>query len=381
MAIAALGQLNIQEPPQQWWCRGIDSYRRLDILGEGSYGQVFKAREIGTGKTVAVKKLLITDHEEKEGFPITAIREIKILTNLHHDNVLGLKEIVTDYKNYKGNTYLVFEYMEHDLASLSHRYNNNLKFATQFTATQIKCYMRQLLSGLSYCHANNVIHRDIKCANVLINHEGDLKIADFGLARWFVFKNCDLDHLSPRLTNKVVTLWYRPPELLLGATSYDTGVDMWSVGCVFAELLIGRAVLCGTSEADQLKKIIELCGAPDQDDWPGASELPLYDKFRPNGPARRRIRDVFRGADRYAIGLLERMLMFDPSKRISARDALNAKYFWTDPLPCNPRMLPKYEPSLEYNNIKHKKQQQQQRKQPRDGNGTKISIVASAWAR
>ncbi|XP_022880663.1 cyclin-dependent kinase C-1-like [Olea europaea var. sylvestris] len=215
------------------------------------------AREKGTGEIVALKKIRMDN--EKEGFPITAIREIKILKKLQHENVIKLKEIVTspgpevedqgkpDGNKYKGNIYMVFEYMDHDLTGLADRPG------LRFTIPQIKCYMKQLLTGLHYCHVNQVLHRDIKGSNLLIDNEGNLKLADFGLARSY-----SSDH-NANLTNRVITLWYRPPELLLGATKYGPAVDMWSVGCIFAELLNGKPILPGKNEVRTLLHIFSPC--------------------------------------------------------------------------------------------------------------------------
>ncbi|XP_034691934.1 cyclin-dependent kinase C-1-like [Vitis riparia] len=356
MAAAPLGLLNLEESPL-WGSRTVDCFQQLEHIGEGTYGQVYMAREIKTGEIVALKRIRMEN--EREGFPITAIREIKILKKLHHENVLKLKEIVTspgrekdeqghpDGNKYRGGIYMVFDYMDHDLAGLSDRPG------LRFSIPQVKCYMKQLLTGLHYCHVNQVLHRDIKGANLLINNEGILKLADFGLARSFAS-----DH-NGNLTNRVITLWYRPPELLLGATKYGPAVDMWSVGCIFAELLYGKPILNGNNEPEQLKKIFELCGSPDENNWPGVSKIPWYNNFKPAKPLERRVREVFRTFDRHALDLVDRMLTLDPSKRISAKDALDAEYFWNDPLPCDPKSLPKYESSHDFQT---KKKRQQQRK-------------------
>lgn len=356
MAIAVPGQLNLNESPS-WGSRSVDCFEKLEQIGEGTYGQVYMAREIKTGEIVALKKIRMDN--EREGFPITAIREIKILKKLHHENVIKLKEIVTspgpekdeqgkpDGNKYKGGIYMVFEYMDHDLTGLADRPN------MRFSVPQIKCYMRQLLTGLHYCHVNQVLHRDIKGSNLLIDNEGNLKLADFGLARSF-----SSDH-NGNLTNRVITLWYRPPELLLGTTRYGPAVDMWSVGCIFAELLHGKPIFPGKDEPEQLNKIFELCGAPDEVNWPGVSKIPWYNNLKPNRPMKRRLRDVFRNFDRNALELLERMLTLDPSQRISAKDALDAEYFWADPLPCDPKSLPKYESSHEFQTKKKRQQQRQ----------------------
>jgi len=231
-------------PISQWSCNKADIYERVDQVGEGTFGKVYKARVKGTGKQnlnlksefVALKKILMEN--EKEGFPLTAIREIMILKRLNHKNIINLLEIVTskpsEKNKFRGNVYLVFEYMEHDLSGLVGR-----KY--DFTVPIIKTIMKQLLLGLEYLHDNNIIHRDIKGANILINNKGELKLADFGLARLY---NPD-NKIPKNYTNKVVTLWYRAPELLLGENNYGPAIDMWSVGCVFSELLTGQPAFKG----------------------------------------------------------------------------------------------------------------------------------------
>lgn len=356
MSVAAAGQLNVLEAPS-WGSRSVDCFEKLEQIGEGTYGQVYMAKDYQTGEIVALKKIRMDN--EREGFPITAIREIKILKKLQHENVIKLKEIVTspgpekdeqgrpDGNKYKGGIYMVFEYMDHDLTGLADRPG------MRFTVPQIKCYMKQLLTGLHYCHINHVLHRDIKGSNLLLDNEGKLKLADFGLARSF-----SNDH-NGHLTNRVITLWYRPPELLLGATRYGPSVDMWSVGCIFAELLYGKPIFPGKDEAEQITKIFELCGVPDESNWPGVSKLQYYNNYKPNRPLKRRLREVFRHFDRHALELLEKMLTLDPAQRISAVAALDAEYFWTEPLPCDPMSLPRYEPSHEFQTKKKRQQQRQ----------------------
>ncbi|KAL9316068.1 hypothetical protein ACSQ67_017069 [Phaseolus vulgaris] len=367
MAIAAPGQLNVNESPT-CGSRSVDCFEKLEQIGEGTYGFV---------SICVLLKLyifwVVCLNMEVENFPITAIREIKILKKLHHENVIKLKEIVTspgpekdeqgrpgklfilvllvqlldNGNKYKGGIYMVFEYMDHDLTGLADRPG------MRFTVPQIKCYMRQLLTGLHYCHVNQVLHRDIKGSNLLIDNEGNLKLADFGLARSFS------NDQNANLTNRVITLWYRPPELLLGTTKYGPAVDMWSVGCIFAELLQGKPIFPGKDEPEQLNKIYELCGAPTEINWPGVSKIPYYNKFMPTRPMKRRLREVFRHFDHHALELLEKMLTLDPSQRITAKDALDAEYFWTDPLPCDPKSLPKYESSHEFQTKKKRQQQRQ----------------------
>ncbi|XP_058772984.1 cyclin-dependent kinase C-2-like [Vicia villosa] len=367
--MAALGQMNVIElpaaPPVKLnviesllrGSRSVDCFEKLVQIGEGAYGQVYMAREIQTREIVALKKIRMDN--EKEGFPITAIREIKILKKLNHENVIKLKEIVTspglekddqgrpDGNKYKGDIYMVFEYMDHDLRGLADRPG------VRFTVPQIKCYMRQLLTGLHYCHVNQVLHRDIKGPNLLIDNEGNLKLADFGLARSFSNEH------NASLTNRVITLWYRPPELLLGTTRYGPAVDMWSVGCIFAELLYGKPIFPGKDEPEQVTRIFRLCGTPDEVNWPGVQETPWYNHFKPKRTMKRCLRGAFRHFDPHALELLDKMLTLDPAQRISAKDALDAEYFWTDPLPCDPKSLPKYESSHEFQTKKKRQQQWQ----------------------
>ena len=213
----------VYPPKSEQKPRCIDVFDIDTQIGEGTYGQVYKARDRVTAEIVALKKVRLEN--EKEGFPITAVREIKILRLLNHANIVNLKEIVTDKQNVldfrkdKGAFYLVFEYMDHDLMGLI---ESNL---VTFTEENIAHIMKQLLDGLSYCHNNNFLHRDIKCSNILMNNKGQIKLADFGLARLF---NAE-DKLRP-YTNKVITLWYRPPELLLGEERYGPSIDVWSCG-------------------------------------------------------------------------------------------------------------------------------------------------------
>nr|CAB3500817.1 unnamed protein product [Digitaria exilis] len=215
-----------------WTPRRADSFEKIDKIGQGTYSNVYKARDTVSGKIVALKKVRF-DNLEPESVRFMA-REILILRRLDHPNVVKLDGLVTSRMSC--SLYLVFEYMEHDLAGLAA--SPDIKF----TEPQVKCYMHQLLSGLEHCHDRGVLHRDIKGSNLLLDNNGMLKIADFGLASFF-----DPDRKQP-MTSRVVTLWYRPPELLLGATDYGVGVDLWSAGCILAELLAGRPIMPGRTE-------------------------------------------------------------------------------------------------------------------------------------
>eukprot|EP00242_Pyramimonas_sp_CCMP2087_P006856 CAMPEP_0198218084 /NCGR_PEP_ID=MMETSP1445-20131203/67268_1 /TAXON_ID=36898 /ORGANISM="Pyramimonas sp., Strain CCMP2087" /LENGTH=361 /DNA_ID=CAMNT_0043894975 /DNA_START=240 /DNA_END=1322 /DNA_ORIENTATION=- len=338
--------------------RSVEHFENIEQIGEGTYGQVYMAKEKATGEIVALKKIRMDN--EREGFPITAIREIKILKSLNHKNVVRLKEIVTskahESNHNKGSIYMVFEYMDHDLTGLADRPG------MKFTPPQIKCYMLQLLAGLNYCHANNVLHRDIKGSNLLIDNKGVLKLADFGLARPWAQENANA------LTNRVITLWYRPPELLLGANKYGPEIDMWSVGCIFAELLVGKPILSGKNEMEQVNLIFQLCGSPTNEEWPGAQKLKYYHMFEPEKPFPRRVRQTFKNhpnVTEKALDLIERLLSIDPKKRISAKDAANSEYFWEEPLPAKEHQLPMFEPSHEFP-MKKRKQEERNRQRVSD---------------
>ncbi|KAK7374541.1 hypothetical protein VNO80_07971 [Phaseolus coccineus] len=318
------------EAIQGWVPLKADSFERLDKIGQGTYSSVFQAREVETGRMVALKKVRF-DKFQADSIRFMA-REIIILRTLDHPNVMKLDGIITS--QHSNSIYLVFEYMEHDLAGLVA--SPDIKF----TDSQIKCYMRQLLSGIEHCHLRGIMHRDIKVSNILVNNEGVLKIADFGLA----------NTLSPNskrpLTSRVVTLWYRPPELLMGSTTYGVSVDLWSVGCVFAELFLGRPILKGRTEVEQLHKIFKLCGSPPEEYWK-KNKLPLATMFKPQTNYETSLQERCKGFPAPAVKLLETLLSIDPSKRGTASSALTSEYFSTKPYACDPSLLPKYPPSKE----------------------------------
>ncbi|KAH8507445.1 hypothetical protein Peur_049470 [Populus x canadensis] len=313
-----------------WIPRRADTFEKIDKIGSGTYSNVYKARDLLTGKVVALKKVRF-DNLEPESVKFMA-REILILRRLNHPNVVKLEGLVTSRMSC--SLYLVFEYMEHDLAGLA------ASPAVKFTEAQVKCYMHQLLSGLEHCHKRGVLHRDIKGSNLLIDNEGILRIADFGLASFF-----DPNNKHP-MTSRVVTLWYRPPELLLGATDYGVSIDLWSAGCILAELLAGKPIMPGRTEVEQLHKIYKLCGSPSDEYWK-KSRLPNATLFKPRDPYKRCIRETFKDFPPSSLPLIETLLAIDPVERQTATAAIKSEFFTTEPYACEPSSLPKYPPSKE----------------------------------
>ncbi|KAM7471441.1 hypothetical protein LguiA_009624 [Lonicera macranthoides] len=321
-----------------WVPLKADSFEKLEKVGQGTYSSVFRARELESGRIVALKKVRF-DNFEPESVRFMA-REIQILRRLDHPNIIKLEGLITS--RLSSSMYLVFEYMEHDVSGLLS--SPDIKFSE----SQVKCYMKQLLSGLEHCHSRGVMHRDIKGANLLVNNEGVMKVADFGLANF-----CSSGQRQP-LTSRVVTLWYRPPELLLGSTDYGASVDLWSVGCVFAELLVGEPVLQGRTEVEQLHKIFKLCGSPPNDYWK-KSKLPHATLFKPQHPYESCLWETFKEIPKSAVNMIETLLSVEPNKRGTASSALASEYFATKPYACDPSSLPKYPPSKEID-AKHREE-------------------------
>ncbi|PWA77104.1 serine/threonine/dual specificity protein kinase, catalytic domain-containing protein [Artemisia annua] len=313
-----------------WLPRRADTFEKLDKIGQGTYSNVYKARDLLSNKIVALKRVRF-DNKDAESVIFMA-REILILRRLDHPNIIKLEGLITSRTSC--SLYLVFEYMEHDLTGLV------TLPGIKFTEPQVKCYMKQLLSGLDHCHSNGILHRDIKGSNLLIDNNGILKIADFGLANFY-----DSRQIAP-LTSRVVTLWYRPPELLLGATRYGVAVDLWSAGCILGELYAGKPIMPGRTEVEQLHRIFKLCGSPSNDYWT-KSKLPHSTVFKPAQPYKRCIVEAFKDFPPAAIGLMESLLAIDPGQRGTAALALKSEFFTTEPHACDPATLPQYPPSKE----------------------------------
>ena len=329
----------------------------MSKLGEGTFGEVHKAESRRTGQIVAMKKILM--HQEKDGFPVTALREIKLLKMLSHKNILNLEEMAVE-KNVaaagrkKAIVYMVTPYMDHDLSGLLENP------AVKFTEAHLKCYMIQLLEGVAYLHAHNILHRDMKTANLLINNQGILKIADFGLARPYddppPQRGKGNGEATRGYTTIVVTRWYRPPELLLQLRQYTPAIDMWGVGCVFGEMFKHFPMLPGNSDVDQIHLIFKLIGTPTEDNMPGWTDLPGCDGFKMVGQHTGLLAQEFQAQGPLFISLMSELLKLDWRKRINAMDALEHPYFKSEPLPAKAGDIPAFQESHELDRRKFREQ-------------------------
>ncbi|XP_037090136.1 cyclin-dependent kinase 7-like [Pollicipes pollicipes] len=297
-------------------------YEKIDFLGEGQFATVYKACDKETGQIVAVKKIKLGSRAEAEdGINRTALREIKLLQELHHENVIGLLDVF----GHKSNVSLVFDFMDTDLEIIIKDMSLVLK------QSDVKAYTLMTLRGLEYLHMNWILHRDLKPNNLLVTSSGVLKLGDFGLAKYYGSPN--------RLyTHQVVTRWYRAPELLFGAQMYGTGVDVWAVGCILAELLLRIPFLAGDSDLDQLTKIFMAMGTPNEETWAGVSSLPSYVKFKqfPGTP----LQDIFTAASDPLLDVLRQLLALDPARRGTCASVLQLPYFSARPAPTPGPLLP-----------------------------------------
>ncbi|BCS23769.1 cyclin-dependent kinase [Aspergillus puulaauensis] len=309
----------------------MDNYQKIEKIGEGTYGVVYKARELNhPNRVVALKKIRL--EAEDEGVPSTAIREISLLKEMKHPNVVRLFNIV--YVD-SDKLYLVMELLDLDLkrymdtlpvheGGRGRALPNGSKMSVGLDGPMVKKFMGQLVEGLRYCHSHRILHRDLKPQNLLIDREGNLKLADFGLARAFGVP-------LRTYTHEVVTLWYRSPEILLGARQYSTGVDMWSVGAIFAEMCTRKPLFAGDSEIDEIFKIFRLLGTPDEVTWPGVTSFPDYKSSFPRW--KRTSGPLVPGLESAGCDLLEALLEYDPAQRLSAKQACMHPYFSDDGTP------------------------------------------------
>ncbi|XP_053546524.1 cyclin-dependent kinase 11B isoform X2 [Bombina bombina] len=317
-------------------CRSVEEFQCLNRIEEGTYGVVYRAKDRKTDEIVALKRLKM--EKEKEGFPITSLREINTILKAQHPNIVTVREIVVGSNMDK--IYIVMNYVEHDLKSLMETMKQ------PFLPGEVKTLMIQLLRGVRHLHDNWILHRDLKTSNLLLSHSGILKVGDFGLAREYG------SPLKP-YTPIVVTLWYRAPELLLGAKEYSTAIDMWSVGCIFGELLTQKPLFPGKSEIDQINKVFKDLGTPSEKIWPGYNELPAVKKMTFTDYPYNNLRKRF-GAllSDQGFDLMNKFLTYCPAKRISAEDGLKHEYFRETPLPIDPSMFPTWPAKSEQQRVK-----------------------------
>lgn len=317
------------EPP-------LEGYQRTDLIGQGAYGIVYRGTRNATGETVAIKRIPFADSTPEGGVPCNVIREISLLRELEHPNVVKLLDIIQTQSSNSGaaaasgsaGLYLVFEYVAHDLKTFmdQNQTSDDISERVGLPPLTTKSFMKQILAGVGYCHTYRILHRDLKPHNLLISADGQhVKLADFGLARLSAIPN------GP-YTFEVVTLWYRAPELLLGANRYSTSVDVWSIGCIFAEMATGMPLFPGRSDIDQLFKIFQRRGTPTADVWPAVTRLPHYNPEFPQWRERpiteylpldsATLHNPHQGVD-----LLTKLLQYDPERRIACKTALQHPYF------------------------------------------------------
>ena len=307
----------------------ITDYEKLGRVGEGTYGVVYRGREKATGAIVALKKVRMD--KEKDGVPVTAVREMGILMRCRsHPNIVNLLKVVQGKHNH---IFLVFEYCEHDVGKLMQTMRK------PFEVSEVKTLTIQLLGAVSFLHSMFVFHRDLKMSNLLLNNRGELKLCDLGLARQFAPAGEDGAY-----TAKVVTLWYRAPELLFGLRRYGSAIDMWAVGCILAEFLKNQPIFPGKTETETVQRIFAELGAPNDGIWPGWSALPLASTFViPNQPYNH-LSITFAAFGVDAIDLLTGLLTYDPQKRWDADRASKHRFLSrrADPPPRSRRDVPTF---------------------------------------
>jgi serine/threonine protein kinase len=292
-------------------CSGSGSRERFtkqDKIGEGTYGTVFRCEDNTTGQLVALKRIKL--EPEDEGVPSTAVREISLLRELNHVNIVKLLDVVHQDRK----LFLVFEYMDQDLKKMMDRRS------TPLIGRKLKCLTYQLLDALHACHSKRIVHRDLKPQNLLISRDESLvKVADFGLSRAFQV-------MLRTYTHEVVTLWYRAPEILLGEHHYRPAVDIWSVGCIMAEMAAKAPLFPGECEIHQLFLIFKLLGTPNEESWPGVSTLEDYKMAFPRWvPAE--LSQHLPSIDECGLDLLRGLLRYSPTERLTAAQALAHPWF------------------------------------------------------
>ena len=289
----------------------MENYHKEQKLGEGTYDDILGGVDTRTGEKVAIK--IIRFDQEEDGIRSSSCREITILKSLNHPNIITTKEIICTEKN----LFIILELMDKDLGQY-------LNIKKQLPANLIQSYAFQLLCGVTYLHANGIIHRDIRPSNLLIDRLGHLKIGDFGWSRFYSIP------ITPMTPSKIGYLWYRAPELLMGTDMYDLGVDIWSCACVIVEMIKKVPLFQGDSDIDQLMQIFSLFGSPTEEDWPEYTSMPRYHDGLPQRTAKD-FNQEMGTSDPQLLDLLSKMLVLNPNKRISALECLHHPYFSTIP--------------------------------------------------
>lgn len=306
---AMLAELRGEDEDGEVWRR----YQIVERLGEGTYGTVYKAVSKETGDVFALKKIRIL--YEDEGVPGTAIREVSLLKECDHPNVIKLHEVCSN----PSALYLVFDFLDMDLRVYLKRYG---AFVDSHLLKSAAC---QCFRGIEYCHSHRVLHRDLKPQNVLIDVASHLlKLADFGLARAFSVP-------LKAYTHEVVTLWYRAPEILLGQSKYANPIDIWSLGCIVAEMATATALFPGDSEIDTIFKMFRILGTPTEEVWPGVSQLRDFKQDFPkwHGTHFAGVRASAPSLGDAGIDIIHQSLRFNPVERPSARRLLQHTFFGT----------------------------------------------------
>lgn len=294
------------------------AYEELGKIGRGAYGTVYKAKNKETGTLVALKKVCVPVTED--GVPMNTLREISILKQINlyeHPNIVRLLDICHGQRTDRELImFLVFEHVEQDLATYIVKHSPR-----GFSTKEIRLLSREILQAVDFLHGNRIVHRDLKPQNILVTHDGHIKLADFGLAKTYDF--------DMKLTSVVVTLWYRAPEVLLGQP-YATPVDIWSIGCIIVELYTLNPLFSGSNESDQLTKIFRILGKPSEEEWPEENVSIKWSTF--NVTQERTVKDICPNICENAYDLIMNMLTFDGTKRITALDALKHPYFMEEPM-------------------------------------------------
>ncbi|KXN67347.1 Pkinase-domain-containing protein [Conidiobolus coronatus NRRL 28638] len=323
-----------------------DQYQFLEKIGQGTYGIVSRYRNLKNNEIIAIKKVKIED-DNKDGLPISSLREITLLKNLNHPNIVKLNEIMVGRRLDDVN--LVMEFCDQDLAIiLDHT-------ETKFSPETAKGLFLQFLRGLKYCHHRQIIHRDLKLSNLLLTQDGILKIGKFIFkksfdilltiytADWGMGRKYHPIDSNGNLTPRICTLWYRAPELMFSdQPNYDAAVDMWSAGCILAEFLLKRPIFPGRTDVDQVNLMVKLLGSPHEGIWNDFHTYKYHDSFPTIYNEYNTLDELFPEASEATLHLLYGLLTYDPKLRMTVEEAFYHPYFIEDPQPLPPNQLQKF---------------------------------------